>query len=271
MTKAELIKALSELGSDEPRSEAKIILEEIFDVSLQEQTLFPEKDYESERLAAIIERRAAHEPLQYIIGHTYFCREKYILNTDCLIPRHDTELLVLKAIELLPAHAHFADLCTGSGCVAISTLCARADTRAIAVDISGSAVAAARDNACINGVSDRIEIFEADIFKNPLGDKKYDAILSNPPYIPTDIVSTLKKEVLCEPCRALDGGADGMDFYRFIIKNCKSNLTDGGFFAFEIGYDQERQIISLAQREGFSCDIFQDIGGNARVAVLFVK
>ncbi len=271
MTKAELISALKKAGSDEPHAEAKMILEEIFNASLQLQSLYPEREYDSEKLSNIILRRENREPLQYIIGHAYFCREKYILNEDCLIPRADTELLVFKAAELLAPHACFVDLCTGTGCVAISTLCARSDTTAVACDISEAAVMAAKENARINSVDSRIDVFCADIFDQPLGEKHFDAILSNPPYIPTETVSTLGAEVLCEPHRALDGGADGLDFYRYIIKNYKRNLKKDGFFAFEIGYDQAQALISIGKSEGCSCDIFYDLGGNARVAVLFVK
>ena len=270
MTKAELMSLLSEAGSSEPRSEAKIILEEIFGASQSEQTLYPEREYDSERLREIISRRAEGEPLQYIIGHAYFCRERYILNRDCLIPRQDTELLVFKAAELLPPHAHFIDLCTGTGCVAISTLCARIDTTAEALDVSEGAVAAARENSRINGTEKRLHIFSGDIFKNPLGDKKYDAILSNPPYIPTEVVPTLDREVLREPKKALDGGADGLDFYRYILENYKTNLNTGGFFAFEIGYDQESAIKGLGELYGYGCEVYRDISGNPRVAVLYI-
>ncbi len=268
MNKKELTAALTMAGSDEARAEARIILEELFGADMAEQTMHPERDYDTEILNGVLRRRAEHEPLQYIIGHTYFCREKYILNSDCLIPRQDTELLVYKAAELLVPHAHFADLCTGTGCVAISTLCARTDTTAIACDISKGAVMAATENARINGVADRLRITESDIFNLPLGEERFDAILSNPPYIPSDVVKLLSAEVKHEPHRALDGGVDGMDFYRFIIHNYKNNLKPAGFFALEIGFDQEQAIKELALSEGFSCDVYKDAGGNARVAVL---
>ena len=271
MTKAELIEALAAAGSDEPRAEAKIILEEIFGVPFATQQLYPDREYDEKKLREVISQRGTGEPLQYIIGHAYFCREKYILNSDCLIPRQDTELLVYKAAELLPPHAHFADLCTGTGCVAISTLCERKDTTAEACDVSEGAVAAARENARLNGVSGRLAVYSADIFKDPLKDKKYNAILSNPPYIPTEVVKTLDREVLREPHRALDGGEDGLDFYRYIIKNFKKNLADGGFFAFEIGYDQGEAIVSLGKSEGCSCEVFRDVSGMARVAILYVN
>ncbi len=268
MTKAELVSNLAKAGSSEPQSEAKIIISEFFGVELHTQVLYPEKDYDGEKLAEIISKRADGVPLQYIIGYSYFCGEKYFLNPDCLIPRQDTETLVHKAAELLPKNARFADLCTGSGCVAISTLCKRTDSTALALDISEGAVEAARKNALYNGVADRIEIFSADIFTSTLGNEKFDAILSNPPYIPTDTVNSLSKEVLSEPRIALDGGADGLDFYRFIIENYKINLKDGGFFAFEIGYDQADSISQISSFHGYSCEIYRDFGGMARVAVL---
>lgn len=268
MTRNELIKSLIECGSDEAQSEAKIILEELFGTPFSKQMSDVNKEYDSKILKKVIERRKKHEPLQYIIGHAYFCNEKYILNEDCLIPRADTELVVYKAAEALGAHACFADLCTGSGCIAISLLALRRDLHGTAVDISEKAIAAATKNARLNGVEDRLRLSVADVFSLPLGEERFDAIVSNPPYIPTSAISSLSAEVQKEPRRALDGGDDGMDFYRFMLTHYKRNLKDDGFFLFEIGYDQEQSITNEAKKQQMSCRVYRDLTGNPRVAMI---
>ncbi len=267
MTKAQLIQRLTEIGSDEPVSEAKILLEELFGVSASEQTLSKERDYDSKRLEPLLKRREEREPLQYILGYAYFCSEKYYLNRDTLIPRADTEMLVTAAVRLLEYRGRFADLCTGSGCVAISSLARRPDLSAVALDISEGAIEMAKKNAHENGVSDRLALVCGDIYKTPL-EGEFDAILSNPPYIPSAVVDTLSPEVSHEPRRALDGGADGMDFYRFIVNSYQKHLKADGFFAFEIGYDQKESIAALAQECGMQCEVAHDYSGNPRVAVL---
>lgn len=267
MTKAQLVEKLKSIGSDEPQSEAKIILHELFGASNSEMLLSPERDYASEELTSLLERRAAREPLQYILGYAYFCDEKYYLNRDTLIPRSDTEMLVTVAVRLLKFKGRFADLCTGSGCVAISTLARRLDSSAVAVDISEGAAEMAKKNAVENGVQDKLEVICADIRSMPL-EGQFDAILSNPPYIKSAVVDTLSPEVAHEPRIALDGGEDGMDFYRFIICNYEKHLAVGGFFAFEIGYDQKEDITVLAEELGMSCEIAYDYSENPRVAVL---
>lgn len=266
MTKAELAAKLCTY-SDEPQTEACIILKEVFGADAAEQMLCPSREYDENTLKTIIERRASHEPLGYILGYTYFCREKYFLCKDTLIPRADTELLVEYASKLLPDGGYFADLCTGSGCVAISTLKRRGDTFAFAVDISEGACSCARRNALENGVEDRLRVQCADVFALPLK-AKYDAILSNPPYIPSSVIPTLSPEVAHEPKIALDGGEDGMDFYRFILANYKDNLKEGGFFALEIGYDQKELIKEAATAAGMECDVFSDYSQNPRVAII---
>ena len=267
MTKSQLIERLKQIGSEEPQSEAKIILHELFGASNSEMLLSPERDYVSAELDSLLERRAEREPLQYILGYAYFCDEKYYLNRDTLIPRSDTEMLVTVAVRLLKFRGRFADLCTGSGCVAISTLARRPDMTAVAVDISEGAVEMARKNALENGVADKLEIICDDIRNIPL-EGEFDAILSNPPYIKSAVVDTLSPEVAHEPRIALDGGEDGMDYYRLIIKKYERHLAAGGFFAFEIGYDQKEDISRLSEELGMSCEIAVDYSCNPRVAVL---
>ena len=224
--------------------------------------------FSGEALCAAVARRVASEPLQYILGEWGFWRETYEVSPDCLVPRPDTEHLVERAIALLPKDARFLDLCTGSGCVAISTLCSRPDTTALAVDLFEGTLALAARNATRNGVADRVQFLQADVLKTPPSVGQFDAILSNPPYIATDVVDTLAAEVQHEPRAALDGGADGLVFYRAILTAWRPLLRPNGFFLFEIGYDQGDQLRALAREVGLVAEVYRDYGGNDRVVLI---
>lgn len=227
-------------------------------------------DCSSEELSAAIERRAAREPLQYILGYTYFYKERYTVGRDCLIPRPDTEVLVDYAVQHIAPGSSVLDLCTGSGCVAISTLVNTVRTKAHLVDISEGALAVARENARDNGVAHRVSFERCDLTKNfPAG--RWDAILSNPPYVSSSAYRELEREISHEPREAFVGGEDGADFYRILIPQCKEHIHSHGFIAFEIGYDQAQILSALAEENGLSSEIIYDLGGNPRVAVLKVK
>lgn len=221
-----------------------------------------------DELDAAIRRREAREPLQYILGEWGFFREVYEVSKDCLVPRPDTELLVERAIARIPANGRFLDLCTGSGCVAISVLAARRDLRACAVDLFEPTLSLAARNAARNGVADRVSFLRADVLKSPPSLGQFDAILSNPPYIRTDVLRTLEPEVLCEPVAALDGGEDGLCFYRAIFSHWRTLLIPGGFMLLEIGYDQADALIALSREHGLRATVYRDYGGNDRVVLV---
>lgn len=267
MTKAELTQALKDAGSEESAVEAKMILSELFGVSAAAQLMDADRDYDQKKLEEIVSRRREREPLAYILGYAYFCDEKYYLTRDTLVPRADTEMLVEVAVRELKYKGRFADLCTGSGCVAISTLARRPDLSGIAVDISCGACETAKKNASENGAADKLEITCADVKTLTLKDK-YDAVISNPPYIKTSVIDTLSPEVKHEPRIALDGGEDGMDFYLLILDRYRDALSEDGFFAFEIGYDQGDCITRAAEERNMSCEVIRDYSGNARVALI---
>jgi len=208
------------------------------------------------------------EPLAYVIGEWYFCGETYLLNDDCLIPRPDTEHLVEWLAEHAPRGGRIADLCTGSGCIAISTLVMRRDLTADGVDIAPRALEMAEVNAARNGVAPRFRAILGDVMTGQGLSGQYDVIVSNPPYIHTDVIDTLSVQVRAEPRRALDGGADGMDFYRAILARYLPHLAPSGVLLFEIGYDQAAAITALAAAHGFACQIRKDYGGNDRMAIL---
>ncbi len=272
MTYREICQALERAGVDTPQWDAQLLIERF----CKKDRLFllgnPDQELNSQELKQAVEKRCQREPLQYLIGVWGFYNQTYEVSPACLIPRSDTEILVEEAIKRLPQNAYFADLCTGSGCIAVSVLAERHDTRAVALDLSSEALSLAIRNAERNGVSDR--------FRGILGDvlhlseetinaaSRPHAILSNPPYIPTSVLSRLSPEVGHEPRMALDGGNDGLIFYRALFRVAKQWLADDGFCLFEIGYDQGDALRMLAKENGFFCEIKKDLGGQDRVAIL---
>lgn len=212
-------------------------------------------------------RLLAGEPLAYLLGEWDFYDLTFALTPDCLIPRPDTEHLVEYLIANLPLGATFADLCTGSGCIAITVLRHRPDTRAIAVDLNRGALAVAERNARRHGVADRLTLVCADVTA-PLALPHYDWLASNPPYIASTVVDGLDPSVRdYEPRMALDGGADGLDFYRALLS---LHLPTDGAAVLEIGYDQADALRALTARlcPDRTVEIRRDYAGNDRVAII---
>ncbi len=228
---------------------------------------FLKEQFTGKELENAIERLENGEPLAYVLGEWYFYGLTFKLNDACLIPRPDTEHIVEKAIETIKKGGVFADLCTGSGCIAVSVLKNRPDLVCSAYDISEKALEKATENASLNVVADRVHFYKADVFALGLEENSLDCIISNPPYIQTSVIDTLET-VQREPRIALDGGVDGLDFYRHIIEHFTPALKSDGCFIFEIGYDQADAIRALAASHSFSCSIFKDYGGNDRCALL---
>jgi len=270
MTYNEICIALSEAGIENDRQEAAMLICRFCNITKAELLGRHDKDFDNPELDAAIIRRCSHYPLQYILGYWDFCHETYRVTEDTLIPRQDTEKLVELAVRLLPERARFIDLCTGSGCIAISTLAARPDTHAVAVDLFEPTLEIARENAETNGVGDRIGLIARDVlnpsFMEELGE--FDCILSNPPYIETQQISLLEQELSYEPHAALDGGSDGLDFYRVIIGSYGKYLRTDGMMLLEIGWDQGKAIAAIASEAGWRCEIYKDYSGNDRVAYL---
>ena len=262
MTLKEAIEILKSAGVESADYDAR----ELFKLYCSPPVMLSTECDKAELISAL-ERRAKREPLQYIIGSVGFYREEYIVTPDCLIPRSDTEILVDYAVKNLPSGAGFADLCTGSGCIAISVLKNTDRTTALAVDISEGALYVARKNAELNGVSDRIAFRQADLLKERI-DGSFFAVLSNPPYVTDGAYLRLEDEIYHEPRAAFVGGEDGGDFYRTLTPIYKDMIAEGGFIAYEIGYDQAELLLKIAEDCSMSCEILKDFSGNDRVAVL---
>ena len=272
MTYRQIVEKLTQAGIETPAWDASLLLERFCACDRTTVSLDPDRDYPEPNLEEAVRARANRFPLQYLLGEWEFYRQTYEVTPACLIPRADTEILVERAIRILPKNAFFADLCTGSGCIAISTLCERPDTTALAVDLSADALAVASRNAEKNSVFDRLEFCRANVLSEDsawaLTRPRPAAILSNPPYIRSDAWNALSREVKQEPRMALDGGADGLVFYRALLRLASAWLAPNGFCLFEIGYDQADELRRLATEIGFFCTILRDYGGNDRVAEL---
>lgn len=266
MTLKEAILKLSDAKVPNPAYDAGLIFSEIGKIPRH---LLPLASIEtdSEAVTEAIERRCKREPLQYILGRVDFYRESYYVTPDVLIPRSDTELLVDYGVKNIPSGASFIDLCTGSGCVAISILNNTKNTTATALDISDKALDVARKNAKNAGVENRLNFLCKDALIPPTSQKVF-AVLSNPPYVANDVYSHLEPEIYYEPKLAFVGGVDGGDFYRAITANYKNLICDDGFIAYEIGYDQTELLKGIALDNGLSIEIIHDLSNNPRVAVL---
>ena len=271
MTYGQICALFRQVGIENAEWDAELLLEHFCGVDRLVLLSDTERDYGSPPLLDAVRRRAEHYPLQYLLGEWQFYRQTYEVSPDCLIPRSDTEILVEEAIKRLPPNAVFADLCTGSGCIAVSILAERPDTRAVAVEKFPRTLDLAVRNAAKNGVSERFTPICADVLKPnflPAG-VCFDAILSNPPYIRRDVLNTLEPELSAEPKAALDGGDDGLIFYRGILQNAASSLAPNGSFLFEIGFDQAEDLKEIANAADFSAfRVLRDYGGNDRVVIL---
>lgn len=222
----------------------------------------------SDAVDAALGERESGIPLQYVLGEAWFYGYQFAVSPHCLIPQPDTEHLVALALTYIMEGNRILDLCTGSGCIAVSILMEAPSVTASAVDVSPDALDIAKENARRHGVADRVKFIEADLLEWDMSRliSEADIILSNPPYINTDVIPTLSKEVQNEPAIALDGGADGMDFYRHFINAIPPFMKPDAKLLLEIGYDQGERVSSLCADKGLKCRLHKDFGGNFRVA-----
>ena len=216
-----------------------------------------------------IKKRAEHIPLQYIVGETEFMGLKFKVNSNVLIPRQDTEILVEEALKRIRPDMQILDMCTGSGCILESILKfgekKQMHLKGTGCDISEEALKVARENNSRLGTDARF--IKSDLFESVT--EKYDMIVSNPPYIRTEEISCLDEEVkLHDPWIALDGKEDGLYFYRLIVKDSIRYLNKGGYILFEIGFDQGKDVSELLKNEGYEeIEIKKDLAGLDRVVM----
>ncbi len=220
-----------------------------------------------------VQRRLAGEPVAYITGTWEFYGLPLVVTPDVLIPRMDTEVMVDAVKELLTGRkmdARILDLCCGSGCIACAVAKELPATRLVAVDFSASALQVCRENVALNHLNTRILCMQADALASPpLGIGKFDMLVSNPPYIASDEILSLDPGVRdYEPIWALDGGEDGLKFYRGIIRFWKSVLKPGGLILFEVGEDQAAPVQEMLLSAGFAeCECRRDSAGCDRIVI----
>ncbi len=217
-----------------------------------------------------IEKIIKGKPVQYITNNQEFMKLNFYVDENVLIPQPDTEILVeevIKSIDIME-NIEILDMCTGSGCIGISLAKNIKNTKVTLVDISKEAIEIAKKNAIQNGVENKVTFIQSDMFENVKG--KFDIIVSNPPYIKTDIIQTLDKQVQNEPHIALDGGEDGLDFYKMLINEAHKYLKKGGKIFLEIGYDQKQKVESLAKQSKHykKIETIKDLSQNDRVIIL---
>lgn len=211
-----------------------------------------------------------NEPLQYVLNEAYFYNEKYVLDGKVLIPRQDSEILVEEAIKLINKNnfKSMLDMCTGSGCIGISISKNSSISEVLMIDISQEAVEVAKKNVKINNAK-KCKVLLSDLFSSLNNEKKFDIIVSNPPYIKTSFIDLLDENVKKEPHISLDGGEDGLVFYRKILNDAKYYLNDNGYILFEIGYDQAEDIKKIISEFKFYdiIGIVKDYQRNDRVVI----
>lgn len=258
----EIAQSLKQNGFQSARFEAKEIVNCVLGECLWDTEITPEQ---LERIEKMLERRLKNEPLQYILGEWEFFGLPFKVGQGVLIPRQDTETLVETALPLItPDRNRVFDLCAGSGCIGI-TLSKLGKADVTLFEKSEDALGYLKQNISLNGVN--VQALQYDVLGKAF-DKMADMIVSNPPYIRTEVVKTLEPEVKCEPMMALDGGEDGLIFYRHIANEWKSCLTEGGYLIFEIGFDQGQEVCEILKNAGYKeVKCIKDLGNNDRVVI----
>ena len=263
---------LAEAGIDDPAFDSMALLAHCFAVSREEYAMrgreeIPENDSAYREYLRALEKRAARIPLQYIIGRADFMGYSFLVTPDVLIPRFDSETLVAAASAEARPGMKVLDLCTGSGCLLLSLMKEVPGLTGTGCDLSGDALSVAGKNA-EQLKTGPVLWYKGDLFEAlPADTEPFDMIITNPPYIETEVIGTLSAEVRDhEPAMALDGGSDGLDFYRRILAEAGKWLTAGGLLFAEIGCDQAHKVSEFFENAGFTeTSVLYDLGGNARV------
>ena len=215
-----------------------------------------------------IDKRAAHIPLQHIIGKAYFYGYEFEVNGDVLVPRQDTEILVGEVMKVARSGDYILDMCTGSGCIGITIAKKFPEVKVLGIDVSEKALAVAEKNKH-NLEADNIDFMLSDLFKKLNQDITFNIIASNPPYIPTKVIDGLQDEVrLHDPILAVDGSEDGLKYYRNISSEAGKYLEPDGWLCFEIGAEQALDVSDIMEREGFrNITVIKDLAGLDRVVM----
>ena len=214
-----------------------------------------------------IEKVENHIPIQYITNNQEFMKMNFYVDENVLIPRQDTEVVAEEAINIIKNNnfKDILDMCTGSGILAVSIAKYIKNCNVSAVDVSQKAIEVAKKNAILNGVNDKIKFIHSNMFENVNG--KFDVIISNPPYIKSKVINSLSENVKKEPILALDGGTDGLKFYKILANNAYQFLKPEGYLILEIGYDQKEEVTNLLMDNYQNITCINDMGENDRVII----
>ncbi len=265
------IKKLNEAHIEEPILKAKLLLANLLDkpkeyLVTHSTEILPDIIIQS--YFEKIEKLKKRVPIEYILQHKEFMKLDFYINEDVLIPRSDTEILVETVIEIAKQNSkiNILDLCTGSGAIAVSLAKYLPQSNVKGIDISSKAIEVATQNAKKNNVE--VTFLKSDLYQN-IQERNWDIIVSNPPYIESDVIACLEPEVQHEPLIALDGGKDGLNFYRRIIDKSNYYLNKNGWLVLEIGYQQAKEVTKLLELKNCfdKIDVKKDLGGNNRVVI----
>lgn len=251
-------------------SEARILLAFVLNVDVS--TLVTINECENsiaQKYLEVISKRIARVPYSYIVGKQEFMKLPFVVSPDVLIPNSDTEILVENVIKIAnnmkSEKIDILDMCTGSGCIAISLKKYIKNCNVLGTDISEKALEIAKENAILNNTE--VTFVKSDLFSN-IQNYKYDILVSNPPYIKRGDIENLQAEVKYEPILALDGGIDGLDMYRKIIETAKQYLKENGNICLEIGYNQANDVTKILQDNSYThIQVIKDLSNNDRVVI----
>lgn len=272
----ELLKILEMGGIENPTYESRLIIQNVIGCRAEDILLgglTPTME-EAALCRKIAQKRSRHYPLQYLLGKWEFYGHSISIGEGVLIPRQETELLCEKAIQMIgKREAVVLDLCSGSGCIAVAISKACPNAKIFSVELSKKAIDYCKKNREMHGLTP--EVIEGDVLKKETAALCPDTniIICNPPYLNEEELKNRQEELWFEPEMALDGGEDGLIFYREILKNFSEKLKAGGSFLFEIGFRQGEQIKEIMRKQSgyLEPEVFPDFGGNDRVAVLTKK
>ena len=246
-------------ASSTPLLDARVLLAYAMGYERAELIFRPATESEKAVFFNYVKKRREGVPIAYITHSKEFMGHSFYVDENTLIPRPDTECLVERVISEKSQAVSILDLCTGCGCIGISLALSYPSSEAVLIDISDGALSAADKNIKKYSLESRVRTVRQDVLSEK-AEGRYDIITANPPYIPTACLLELEVSKH-EPLSALDGGEDGLMFYRAIMNNAKLSLNEGGILVFEIGYDQRRQIKEIAESFSFRADIYKDYGG----------
>lgn len=263
---------LQKAGVMDAKIDAWLLLEMVAKIDRSFYFAHADEEVEPEALTEyerVLEKRAERVPLQYITGEQEFMGMTFKVNSNVLVPRQDTETLVEETLKVIEPQMEVLDLCTGSGCILLSILKNAPFVHGMGSDISKQALLVAKENAKLHGLE--ADWVRSNLFDNLTG--PYDVIVSNPPYIARGEIPSLMPEVAqFEPMEALDGGMDGLDFYRKITEEAPRYLKENGYLLFEIGFDQGQKVGNLMREAGFTdVTVIQDLAQNDRVVRGMIK